>query len=992
VAAALLASGTAAPQALEAQAPPPHAQWSTFRTPHFQVVFHEGLEEVARRAADRGERALEALEGFGEMPPLPIQLVVTDHVDLSNGFATPVPYPRITLWARPPLDGPSAIPFDDWLEVVVTHEVIHVLHLEMTGGMGRVARRLLGRPPWAWPVFPGFTLPRWSVEGVAVHGESAHTDGGRGHGVYPEAVVRAAALAGGVERLDQVTGESPVWPGGVRPYLYGGLFHEWLAERYGEEALAAWFRRQAERLNPYRIDRTAREVFGASLQELHARWVDEVTREARALEAAVQARGLGPRPEPLTRGARQALYPAFHPVDGRLAFTRSDARSEPALLVVEGVDRLRNGGDAGVRERRRLHASAPPSWGPDGSLWIPQLEFTDRYRIRGELWRVGEGGGRDRLAQGGRIVAVDMHPAGEGLVAVVEAPGTNRLVLLTPGGDEVRELASPEPGVHWAHPRWSPDGRTIAVVRWRAGGWWAVTVLAGSGEGGLQVVEEGRAPLTGPAWGPGGETLVWSSERSGVRNLYGVRREPGSGGFGPLRQVTDLVTAAAFPAVSPTVGTWSSPILGATGWDLARIPYAPEAWFDPLPEDPGMADPGSGAMAEGYLRASPGEVGPWSPASTLRPRHWEPVWREREELAGVTVLPVALGVSSGAVDAVGRNRWSGWLMAPVGDPGRRWEGGGVWSWGGLGNPILTASGEQAWETLGVLRVQPEGMPERNLFAVARERSAGGAAQLTRPGFRRGGSASLGLRGIRQDRFLLEADGEEARGVALVRPSRDLGEATLTLGVSSVRGYPFSISPQEGLAATLRFRGRRDLSVADSLRGVAGQDAGYRDAVGVARAFLPLPTAGFSPAILAVRASGGVATGAGAGSGHFSVGGNLFPVRGFASGVRGGDRAWSATGELRVPLALLHRGWGAAPVHLDRFSAAAFVEAGGARWSGEAGGVRGEAMEAWVASAGGEVALHHTLLTRVPSLLRAGMAWPLRGGEGARFHAGLGWSF
>ncbi len=978
--------------ALVAQAPPPHLQWSTFDTPHFQVVFHEGLEEVARRAAERAERALEALEGFGEVPPLPIQLVITDHVDLSNGFATPVPYPRITLWARPPLDGPSAIPFDDWLEVVVTHEVVHVLHLEMTGGVGRVARRLLGRPPWAWPFFPGFTLPRWSVEGVAVHGESAHTDGGRGHGVHPEAVVRAAALDGGVERLDQVMGQSPVWPGGVRPYVYGGLFHEWLAEEHGDEALGAWFRRQAGRLNPYRIDRTAHEVFGASLRELHARWVEEVTQEARALEAAVRARGMGPRPEPLTREARQALYPVFHPVDGRLAFTRADGRSEPVLVEAAGVEELRNGGGEGIRERSRLHASAPPSWGPDGSLWIPQLEFTGRYHIRGELWRVGEGRERDRLARGGRIVAVDVHPGGEGLVAVVEAPGTNRLVLLTPGGEEVRELAPPEPGVHWAHPRWSPDGREVAVVRWRAGGWWGLAVLDGDGEGEPRVVEEGRAPLTGPAWGPGGETLLWSSERSGVRNLYGVQRGPGAAGFGPMRQVTDLVTAAAFPAVSPDGRDLVFSHLGATGWDLARIPYAPEGWFDPLPEDPGVADPGSGAMAEGYAEAWPGEARPWSPASTLRPRHWEPVWREREELAGVTVLPTAVGVSSWAVDAVGRNRWSGWLLAPVGDPGRRWEGGGVWSWGGLGNPVLTASGEQVWETLGVLRAQGEGVPERNLYAVARERSAGVGAQLARPGFRRGGTASVGIRGIRQDRFLLEAGGEEARDVALVRPTRELGEGTLILGASTVRGYPFSVSPQEGLGATLRLRGRRDLSVADSLRGVAGQDAGYRDAVGVARAFLPLPTSGFAPAVLALRASGGVAAGPGAGSGHFSVGGSLFPVRGFASGVLGGDRAWGGTGEVRVPLAILHRGWRAAPVHLDRLSAAAFVEAGGARWTGGAGGDGGGSAGAWVASAGGEAALHHTFLTRVPTLLRGGVAWRLQGGEGARIHAGLGWSF
>ncbi len=976
-------------QGVAAQAPPPDARWLTFDTPHFQVVFHQGVEEVARRAADRAERALEALSGFGERPALPIQLVVTDHADLSNGFASPAPYPRVTIWARPPLDGPQAIPFDDWLEVVVTHEIVHILHLEMTGWLGRGARRLLGRPPFAWPFFPGFTLSRWAVEGVAVHGESALTDGGRGHGIHPEAVVRAAALEGGVERLDQMMGNTPAWPGGTRPYVYGGLFHEWLAREYGEASLDAYFRRQAGRLNPYRIDATAREVFGSSLGDLHGRWAGEMEADARARAGVARERDVAPEPELLTRGARFALYPAFHPGNGRLAFARADGRSEAALVVVEETETLVNAGPTFGRHHF-LHGTAPPSWGPDGTLWIPQLEFVGRYRIRGELWRVAEDGVRERVTREGRIVAVDMHPEGDRLVAVQEVPGTNRLVLLSPEGEVEAELTSPDPGVHWAHPRWASDGSGFAVVRWRSGGWWSVVVM-GSGGDEVAVLDESRAPITGPAWGPGGETLLWSSERTGARNLFGSRREGEGSGFGPVRQITDLVTAASFPAVSPDGREVVFSLLTGTGWDLARIPYDPHAWFEPLPPDPAVVAEGSGAMEEGYVRGWSGEIRSWSPASTLVPRYWQPVWASEEEVAGVTVLPLAVGFATGASDAVGRNRWSTFLMAPVGDPGRRWEGGAAWSWAGLGNPVLTASGEQRWEALGALRLEEEAGETRELFAVARERTVGLAAGATRPGFRRGASASLSIRGVRQDRFLLEEDGAEVADVVLARPTRDLGEGTLVVGVSTVRAHPFSISPQEGAGMTLRLRGRRDLSVADSLRGVPGLDGGYRDVVGVGRLFLPLPTSGFAPAVLAFRGSAGVASGSGVGSGHFSVGGSLFPVRGFSSGAVRGDGAWAAGSEIRVPLALLHRGWRTLPLHLDRLAGAAFVDAGGARWSGGSGGGDPEAGR-WVTSVGGEMALHHTFLTRVPTLVRVGGAWPIRGGEGMRAHAGLGWAF
>lgn len=985
------------PCATGAQTPPPEVRWLTFETPHFQVVFHEGLEEVAGRAAERAERALERLSGFGDRPPLPIQLVVTDHVDLSNGFASPAPYPRVTVWARPPLDGPQAIPFDDWLEVVVTHEIVHILHLEMTGRLGRFGRRLFGRMPQAWPFFPSFALSRWAVEGVAVHGESALTDAGRRHGGRQEAVARAAALEGGVERLDQVMGGSPVWPGGDRPYLYGGLFHEWLAHEHGEEALDAYFRRVARRLNPWRINASAREAFGSSLQELHGRWAEGVEAEARARQAEVRSRQVAPEPELLTRGGRFVVHPTFHPGDGRLAFARADARSEPVLLVSSSAEALLDRRSPRVEpvELLPLHGTGPSSWGPDGSLWIPQLEFVGRYRIRGELWRVDESGTKRRITRGGRIVAVDMHPGGERLVAVQETPGSNRLVVLSPSGEVEAELVAPEPGVHWAHPRWSPDGSQVAVMRWHAGGLWAVVVLEATGEV-VQVVDEGRAPVTGVAWGPRGDALLWSSERSGIRNLYAATREGEGAGFGPLRQVSDVVTGASFPAISPDGREIVFSLLTATGWDLARIPYDPARWFDPLPADPGMVAPGTGAMVEGHRREWAGQVRSWSPASTLVPRHWQPMWAGREELAGVQVLPPAVGVSTWAADAVGRNRWSAFLMAPVGDPGRRWEGGGGWSWAGLGNPVLSASGEQRWETLGVLRLEGEEGGTRELFAVARERSVGLAAGAARPGFRSSAGASLGLRGIRQDRFLLERNGEEAADVAFARPQRDLGEATVVLGASSLRSYPFSISTQEGGSLTLRLRARRDLSVADSLRGESGLDAGFREVVGLGRLFLPVPTPGFAPAVLALRASAGVGSGPGAGTGHFSVGGGLFPVRGFDSGAVGGDLAWSGSTELRIPLALIHRGWGVAPLHLDRLAGSVFVDGGGARWSGGQGGVAGGTLlpqdHRWVASAGGELALRHTLLHRVPTLVRVGGALPLHGGTGARVHAGLGWAF
>ncbi len=82
------------PPGLRAQIPPDR-RWREFETAHFYVVFPEGLEPVARRAAARAEWARERLaQEFLEPPRGKIYLVVSDNVDFPNGSATVIPWNR----------------------------------------------------------------------------------------------------------------------------------------------------------------------------------------------------------------------------------------------------------------------------------------------------------------------------------------------------------------------------------------------------------------------------------------------------------------------------------------------------------------------------------------------------------------------------------------------------------------------------------------------------------------------------------------------------------------------------------------------------------------------------------------------------------------------------------------------------------------------------------------------------------------------------------
>ena len=218
---------------------PADASWRTISSAHFRVTYEAGLEPLARHAAASAERAHVALAALvGNAPRGTIDIVLADNTDQSNGYATPFPSNRIVVYAKPPVDLLELQYTRDWIELVVTHELAHVFHLDATSGFGRLVRTIFGRAPLPWPVFPAVGVPLWNVEGLAVGAESAVTGLGRVHGSYNEMVVRTAALAGHLDEYDRLGSTSPGWPGGSRVYVYGSLFMDYLARRYGADAAA----------------------------------------------------------------------------------------------------------------------------------------------------------------------------------------------------------------------------------------------------------------------------------------------------------------------------------------------------------------------------------------------------------------------------------------------------------------------------------------------------------------------------------------------------------------------------------------------------------------------------------------------------------------------------------------------------------------------------------------------------------------------------------
>jgi hypothetical protein len=911
---AILASAALAPARAGAQVAP-DARWHTFDTPHFQVHYEEGLEALARRAAARAEEARAALgEALVQPPRGRVHLVIADNLDYANGLANIFPRNRIVVYAHGPVEEPSLAYAYDWMELVVSHELSHVHHLDYASPTIRALRTVLGRSPL---LFPNASVPQWTTEGLATYLESRLTGAGRVHGSFHEMVLRTAILEDRFFSIDRVTGRPTTWPSGNSAYVYGSMFEDYLSRRYGPERAGAFVREVGGRWIPYFIDSAARDAYGVTFSRAWNDWRDSLRTAYAAQADSLRAAGIT-EPEQLTAEGRTTQFPRWSPDGSLLAFAQSTGREDPETRILHPDGRIET-----VAARKTV---GPLAWLPDGSALVTsQLDAVDPYRVYSDLYRVPLSGDTRRLTRAERLSEPDVSRGGR-IVAVRGGGEANALVVADADGRGERTLVAAQPGVWWSAPRWSPDGDRVAVSRQRTGGLYDVVVMDTAGRVVRELTEDRALDMT-PAWSPDGRYVLFSSDRTGIPNLYAYDLSAGR-----LLQVTNVLTGAFQPDVSPD-GRWIAfAWYRSDGYHIARIPCDPAAWrpAPPLRDDAARpaADPAR------YAAAAGGPARRYSPWRTLPPTTWSPVFEPD------TVLGTAFGIALEGNDVLNRHAWG--ASASVRDDQSRAEGFAAYLYAGLGVPVIGASAFQDWDVLadaGELE-GPGGAAIPTAF-LERERSVSLVATFPRPRFRSFSWLSVGLN-LRQRDFSWD-DPEAAGGVALPELAPDLG-AVLTVGRSTARGYDFSISQEEGWTNSLTVEGRRytralgDQANPPGYIRVAGRSQRF-DAFGRGGAFArPVLAARVLAAADVGSRSPGFSVGGLYGGGiggplstGLGIGGELdFPVRGYAEGAQFGDRAVSGSVEYRQPIALVERGYKLVPAFLDRVWAAAFVD-GGAAW-------------------------------------------------------------
>lgn len=958
---------------------PANEQWRTIHTPHFNVHFTRPLEGEARHAAAVAERAYSNLATELVVPRGPVDLVISDGTDVSNGSATVFPSNRVIIYARPPVDETSLESYDDWTVLVLQHEMTHIFHLDRSRGIWSAAQHVFGRNP---VLFPNLYTPAWLTEGLAVYYESRFTSGGRLSGSYQSAVARAAAVDHLVPTLDQLSLATSRFPFGESVYVYGSFVWEDLARRHGADRVPAFVERSSGATIPLLLNREAKRSFGETFTHAWDHWRDSALK--RVADPAGQLRAAGgssafgiAQAHIVPQGGRQILFPRWID-DSTLIYVANNGRESPGLYSATLHAAPRR-----MARRNSLDANAPQyGTGVRQRTVFSQSEYLDRFHTRGDLY-VERGDAAERLTYGKRLSAPDVRADGE-IVAVQTVPAATLLVRISADGKRITPLTSASLDSQWTAPRWSPDGSRIVAVR-LSGGTSSIVVLDATGTN-VRTVVHARAVLRSPTWTPSGSSVLYTSDESGSAQLTTVAVGDSDTVSGIARTLTDDVGGVYGLDIIPAARSQDSVRVVATVlrgdgyhvaiWMVGRGDvegFRSETVAQPT-RDSSIAARGTDAsrwaVTDDTSRAT--QYSPWR---TLVPTYWSPVLAEESQGRGTLV-----GALTSGVDVIGRHSY--FAQADVNTRNGNFDALLSYGYGRFINPVISASMEQSWSYATITR---GGLGVGDL--ERRSRLATLHATFVRP------------RALTYSALTVGTDLEEraySTSPTVLRAGLDpfyasvhhFPTAVIAAVFSDVQRPTLSISPEDGvtLSGTVRQRW-------EGLVGSAGLST-----VAVASGYKSLDLPGFSHHVLALRLAGGAADsrspseyGVGGVNGSalevvpgISIGssGRSFPVRGFLPGSETGIRAASASVEYRAPLAIPSRGLGLFPLFVDKASVALFAD--GARASCPARSTPACSPSSTdgptLASVGAELDIDSALQFDVPYRFRLGLARPIRGAQ------------
>jgi len=609
--------------------------WQQLETPHFIIVFHQGLENIAHETATVAEESYEIIQReFGKAPAEKIYIVIADFVDSIVGSATP--FPQNTIYIGPAqmrLADWANVRLDSWIRVVVYHELVHIMDLDIATGLNALLRTVFGKI-----VLPNMSKPITFIEGLAVYEKYKHLGESRLNDANTIMMVRQMVLDNKIPRFDEISRyyDRATWPPvGLLVYNFSSWFLRYIEETYGPESMKKFNDvNSASPLNALslvffseNLDTIVKKALGKSVDEVYAGFQGWLRQKFSSEVTAIAREGLTVSVR-LSKLGWLSNQPSWAP-DGRELVYRHSGPGRNGIRLI-GAD--------GEHDREIIFGGGQlPSFSPDGRFVLyTKLDLNGFYYAYSDIYLYDlQQRSEKQLTRGARAYVATFAPDGQTIyfahhIGRDASTAISKLDLQSGRITPVKEFADNSVTVHSMAV--SPDGKTLALSLWRRGGYQDIYLLDLSPNPSPEVRGE-LIPITqdkdedlDPAFSPDGHYLLFSSDRGEYRvaNLYAYKLSDGS-----FYKVTSVLTGAFDPAVSPDGTKIAFTSYSSDGYDIYLMPFDPQSWKpvsisqETLPDWPGF-------------QKTSFSIKPYDPIPPLLPKLWLPFGDDKS--VGVVTL------------------------------------------------------------------------------------------------------------------------------------------------------------------------------------------------------------------------------------------------------------------------------------------------------------------------------------------------------------------
>jgi len=566
---------------------------------HFVVIYWKSHEYLVPHIIVNAERALKALMPiFHYTPTEKIVIFTNDYNDFGAAGTTSVPHNFIRLDIEPFELDYENLPFNERMQWLISHELVHVIVGDGVSSAESFTRSLFSKvpPEREQPLSVFYSLltnfdrysPDWHQEGIAMFIETWLNGGfGRIQGSFDEMFFRSMVYDGkplaSPKALDAKIGPTSFLLQ-MQYYLYGARFSAYLAQKYGSEKFLDWYR-EKPRYGYEWYFKKFRDVFGLRLEDAWKNFEDH--------ERYFQHKNIARLfQKPLT----PIRYISKEPL-GWVTQPMLNSTGEQILFGAHGANHLSSLKSLNLRSNQiktvctlptpRLVQVASTAIDPDAGL---VFFTTNNNYLHRDLWLFDPLSKiKKRLFKDVRIGDLTACAATREIWGIHHAQGRGILAYSVFPYLEFKPVAQLGFGITIQHLAVSPSGRWIAATLHEPNGAQKIIIfdteiLKKTGRLDYIVVADNGSPEH-PSWSQDESTLFWDAYVNGVANIfrYNIKTQKAEaishtvrGLFRPIAVSPDSVFAFEFttegfvPVVIPNKPADFLPAIRYYGQEIIR--------------------------------------------------------------------------------------------------------------------------------------------------------------------------------------------------------------------------------------------------------------------------------------------------------------------------------------------------------------------------------------------------------------------------------------